>query len=251
MYKIEARQASEDFAKCWRAAGTHLQKQVQGGISWLKADLVPPILEHLSFRLGNQAFYVRIEDLAGRLEVPASRQGLMHVANGCNGHACLMPMKKRVTDGQWVPDCAGWGLIDATTGSSIDPLALVSDEKIEITEWELHDFAVQVVRDQLRKEGYEIMSAQGHPNADPSIWFVGDSNRPEWVVVRAVRYPESDAERPRHWAGIAASCAELSKIGHFASVAFVSTDNSYDPGRGVTPLWRGHGVHVRYAGLEK
>ena len=40
---------------------------------------------------------------------------------------------------------------------------------------------------------------------------------PEWVVVRAVRYPRTKADLPTNWQQIAARCAELGKIGHFAS----------------------------------
>ena len=61
MHEIEMSEVSEEFAKCWKAAGIHIQNQAQGGLrSWLKADLNPPFLEHLSFRLGNQLFFVRI-----------------------------------------------------------------------------------------------------------------------------------------------------------------------------------------------
>jgi hypothetical protein len=69
----------------------------------------------------------------------------------------------------------GWGLIDAETGRMlIDPISFVSDEKIEMTDWELQDFAVQVVRDDLKTSGRELMSWNGNPEVMPSIWFVGD-----------------------------------------------------------------------------
>lgn len=61
MHNIEMQEMSPDFLKCWQAAGMHLDKQVQGGIkSWLRAHPYPPVLEHLSFRLGNQLFFVRV-----------------------------------------------------------------------------------------------------------------------------------------------------------------------------------------------
>ena len=161
-----------------------------------------------------------------------------------------MPMKKNIRSGGWIPDCPGWGLIDARTRATINPISLVTDEKIEMTAWELQDFAVQVVRDHLLKEGYKLMSWQGNPNVDPAIWFVGDSKAPEWVVVRTVRYPEKDAKRPDNWIDIAQGCAKLGKIGHFASVAFASTDQKFaTDGEEAIPLWRGHGVHVSYPGL--
>lgn len=251
MYDIEMQEVSPEFERCWKAAGTHLNRQVQDGLhSWLRAHLTPPFLEHLSFRLGNQLFFIRLEDIDGSLKVPGSLRGLLAIADGCQGSACLMLMKKKLLGSDWLPARSGWGLIDARTKESINPVSLVTDEKIETTAWELHDFAVQVVWDQLLKEGYKLMSWQGNPNVDPAIWFVGDSKGPEWVVVRAVRYPEMEASRPPNWSDIAAGCARLSKMGHIASVAFASTDQKFETdGEEAIPLWRGHGAEVRYVGL--
>jgi hypothetical protein len=252
MHNIEIQEMSPEFLKCWQAAGNHLNKQAQGGIqSWLRAHPYPPFLEHLSFRLGNQVFFVRIEDVDKRVDGPGSMRGLLSIADGCKGHACILPMKKKFLGSAWVAERGGWGLVDARTGASVDPVMLITDQKIEMTDWELQDFAVQVVRDQLEKEGYQLMSWQGNPDVDPAIWFVGESKRPEWVVVRAVRYPNSHAARPANWTAIAAGCAHMSDVGHFAQVAFASTDQAFS-GNAETPvpLWRGHGVHVRYVGLE-
>ena len=253
MYNIEMQEMSPEFLKCWQAAGMHLDKQVDGGIkTWLRAHPHPPFLEHLSFRLGNQLFFVRIEDVDGKVEGPGSMRGLVSIADGCEGHACLMRMKKKFFGGGWIADGFGWSLLDAKSSKPISPIELVTDEKIEVTRWELQDFAVQVVRDQLEKDGYQLMSWQGNPEVDPAIWFVGDSKRPEWVVVRAVRYPEKDAIRPTNWGAIAEGCAHMSQIGHFASVAFVSTDDPFDPrGGNAVPLYRGHGVHISYEGLDR
>lgn len=252
MHNIEMQEMSPEFLKCWQAAGNHLNKQAQGGIqSWLRAHPYPPFLEHLSFRLGNQLFFVRVVDVDKRIEGPGSVRGLMSIAEGCKGHACILPMKKKFLGGSWVAERNGWGLLDANTGAPIDPVMLISDQKIEVTDWELQDFAVQVVRGQIEKEGHQLMSWQGNPAVDPAIWFVGRSKRPEWVVVRAVRYPHSHAPRPANWAAIAAGCAHMSSVGHFAQVAFASTDQPFAAeDEAPVPLWRGHGVHVRYVGLE-
>jgi hypothetical protein len=244
--EIEIEEITPEFVKCWKTAGLHIQHQPQDGLhSWLRADLYPPLLEHLSFSLGNQLFFIRIEDVDDHLQVPSSVDRLLAIAYACKKHACLMPMKKNFLGGGWVPDSQGWGLLDARTNMPIDPFTLVTAEKIEMTAWELHDFAVQVVRDQLRKEGYKLMSSQGDPGVDPAIWFVGDSKEPEWVVVRAVRYPAHDAKRPDNWNSLANDCSKLSNIGHFASVALCSVDQTYDTASdNPVPLWRGHGVHV-------
>ena len=252
MYDIEMQEMSSEFLKCWQSAGVHLNNQVQGGIqSWLRAHPYPPFLEHLSFRLGNQLFFIRVEDVDCKVEGPGSLRGLNAVADGNRGHACLMPMKKKFSGGEWVPDKNGWGLVDAATKKPIDPFYLVTDEKIEMTSWELQDMAVQVVRDYLKKQGFQLMSCQGNPEVDPAIWFVGDSKRPEWVVVRATRYPENQVSRPPNWQAIVSQCARMSEIGHFASVAMVSAEQGFESEtEDAVPLWRGHAMHVRFAGLE-
>ena len=103
----------------------------------------------------------------------------------------------------------------------------------------------------MKEQGYQLMSWQSNPDVDPAIWFVGESDAPEWVVVRGVRYPEKQAGRPDNWESIAAGCARLSTTGHFASVALVSTDQPFElDEEEAVPLWRGYGMHVRYMGLE-
>lgn len=253
MHNIEMQQMSPEFLKCWQAAGNHLNKQVQGGIqSWLRAHPYPPVLEHLSFRLGNQVFFIRVEAEEEQVDGPGSVRGLISIADGCEGHACVLPMKRKFFGGDWVAKHAGWGLVDARTGDSVDPVMLITDQQIEMTDWELQDFSVQVVRNQLEKEGYQSMSWQGNPGVDPAIWFVGESKGPEWVVVRAVRYPHNQASKPSNWNAIVDECFHLSNVGHFAQVAFASTDQPFqEEGEIPVPLWRGYGVHASYSGLER
>jgi len=251
MHNVEMQEMTEAFLPCWKAAGIHLSKQVDGGIqSWLRAHPYPPFLEHLSFRLGNQLSFVRIEDVDGKALGPGSIRGLAAAAKGANGHACILPMQKKFFGG-WVADMPGWGLLSAETRKPIDPVSVVTDQKIEMTPWEVHDMAVQVVRDYLEKEGFELMSWQGNPEVDPSIWFVGKTKRPEWVVVRSAKFPASSANRPANWAAIANGCTKLSATGHFASVAVVSVNQPFESSEEApVPLWRGHGMHVRFDGLE-
>jgi hypothetical protein len=252
MHTIEMNEISQAFFPCWKAAGLHLNEQVDGGIqSWLRAHPYPPFLEHLSFRLGNQLFFVRVEDIDGKVQGPGNPRGFITAAHAANGRACVLPMKKKFFGGAWVADQPGWGLLDPDTRRPIDPLALVTDQKIEMTPWEVHDMAVQVVRDDLEKQGFELMSWQGNPDVDPSIWFIGKSKRPEWVIVRYARFPANRAARPGNWQAIATGCSRMSPIGHFASVGIASIDQPFgSAGEQPVPLWRGHGMHVRFTGLE-
>ena len=249
MYEIDIQEVSQDFARCWQAAGRHLDHQVQGGIRfWLKANLSPPFLEHLSFRLGNQLFFVRVEELGDRVVAPGTRRGLRSIAEGCQGHACLMLM--RADSNGWSPVHDGWGLMNLETGDLIDPVSLVTDRDVEITDWELHDFAVQAVRQQLEHDGSQLISWQGNPGVDPSIWLQTERG-PEWVVVRAARYPTRSAELPRNWAAIKQQASRMSRFGHFASVCFANLDETidWDPQRPPLKLGRGRALEAMYDGL--
>ena len=252
MNEIYMDEASPAFAKCWQAAGIHLEKQAGGKInSWIRANLEPPFLEHLSFRLGNQLFFIRVEDADEQLAAPGNPDGLFTISEGCKGHACVIPMKEH--NGEWRPLLPGWGLLDPVTQQIVNPPELITDENIEMTEWELHDFAVQIVRQSLEGEGKTLMSWQSNPGVDPAIWFSGE-NGPEWVVVREVRYPERDAALPDNLQQVIDHCSKMSSLGHFASVAFVSMDDPMDPmaleNGNYLPLYRGHGANIRYEGLK-
>lgn len=272
MHELPTQDPSPDFLDCLYAAGEHLDRQVQGGIGhWLKATPTPPFLEHLSFRIGDQLFFVRLEDTDGEVEMPGHPEGLMTIAAGCNGHACRLPMR-RTRDG-WQPVEPGWGLLDVGTGRAIDPFRWVTDARVEMTPWEIQDFAVQVVRDRLESDGYEVLSSQGNPSVDPSLWFIGDSGGPEWVVVRAAAFPAARAAPPSNLAAIATACARGARAGHFASVAMVCVDALFEEGDDTDPdeadaddtdpdqtsraempplpLWRGHGMDVAFEGLER
>jgi hypothetical protein len=243
-------EVTEDFAKCWQAAGLHIKNQVQGELkSWLRAHINPPFLEHLSFRLGNQLFYIRIQDVDDELDIPGSLKGLLSIANGSQGHACLMPMKKIA--GNWASATSGWGLVSVETASSINPVDLISDEQIELTDWELQDFAVQVVRKNLESDGRQLMSWQGNPGVDPSIWFVGDDG-PEWVVVRVFRHGLIGTSKRNNLDEIVSSLKHTESTGNYAEVTCASPDDVFDPtGDNAAKLFRGQGLHVRYVGLEK
>jgi hypothetical protein len=144
---------------------------------------------------------------------------------------------------------AGLGIEARADRISRRSVALVSDELIETTDWEVNDLAIQVVRDQLRGEGKKPRSWQSSRQIDPSLWFE-DEEGPACVIVRAVRYPESDATMPADVEGIRAHCARISRRGFIASVAVARAEDPFDPDQGLKRLYREHGMHGRFAGLQ-
>lgn len=243
-YKIQMHKPSREFSRCWHAAGQHLENRGQGALSWLKHDLRPPFLAHLSFRIGNQLIFVRVEDSKGILPAPGNRFGTRRIAQECKGISCTMPMRRFGSN--WIPLLPNWGLADLGSGNPIDPVALISEEKVAMTDWELHDFGVQIVRNHVTKKlGHQLMSSQGNPKVDPSLWFAGNEG-PEWVVVRVVRAPDTKHKIPTNIREIADSVAHLSSVGHIASVIVRSAETVANANTDTTsqPLWRGYGMHA-------
>lgn len=253
MHKIESDEMSPEFYELWKAAATHLDSLVQGeDTAWRRRHSNPPFLEHLALRLGNQNFFVRIRDADGRIdEGPGSLNGLLHVAEQNGAYPCLLLMRKDQSTGEWRPAYPGYWLADVRTGKPINPRALVTEERIPMTPWEIHSMGVQIVFNNLREEGYRITSCQDDPNVDPTLFFETDDGQIEWVVVRVVAYPAHQAERPANWAAIAKQLSGVARAGHFASVALASTEQPFESDdEPAVPLWRGQGLLVSYSGLE-
>lgn len=248
MYEIKQGELPKDFHLAWRAAGRHIQQTGQEGVQWLRANLNPPVAEHLSFRLGNQLFFVYV-DTDSLPFTGKCRDLFLNVSREATATPCVLKMERsRAT---FVPVYAGWGLRDAVTGLVVNPADMVSDELIPMSDWELHDFAIQIVRTHLEKEEKKkVFSSQSSRHIDPSIWFQ-DSRGPCWVVVRADRYPKQEAMRPGNLEDIKRSCARLSGVGFFASVTVASADDPFDSTISApVPLYRGHGMIVRFEGLQ-
>ena len=67
-----------------------------------------------------------------------------------------------------------------------------------------------------------------------------------WIVVRATRCPNLEAEMPADWNSIAERYSRLSKVGHFASNSFAKSADDDGIDRG--PLLRGGPMIVSFEG---
>jgi hypothetical protein len=171
------------------------------------------------------------------------------IADACKGHACFMPMQK-IND-HWVAVENGWGLVN-TEYISINPIELITEDKVVMTDWELQDFAVQIVRDSLVEQGKELTSWHGNPAVHPSIWFVGEKGL-EWVLVKAIRWPETDCEIPENINEIADGVKGVAQKGHFAAVKVANANDPFDPmakaNGNFIQLYRGEKLSASYKGL--
>jgi len=249
MFDRNMNQVSAEFLRCWKSAERHLRIYSRGStLHWLKNTITPPFLDHLSFQIGNQLFYVRIEDFDKKMTSPGSQENVNVIADACNGHACFMPM--RLVYGEWVPTEKEWGLIDANFHKPLNPLSVISDEKIVMTDWELHDRAVQIVKNHIyRKMKCEITSYEGGPSELPSIWFAG-KNGYEWVVVRAIRNFNDEVSFPLNIRKTVDKYSELGAVGHYAYVSFKPKNFGRSDDKIIqVSLCRGVEIEYKFSGL--
>ena len=130
MHQVQQNTPSKQFQEAWHAAGLHIQRQGDCGLSWLRATLNPPLVEHLSFRIGNQIFFVFIE--AAEIDYQSRKDLFSKVCIDTNATPCFIPMEKWL--GKWRPRQSGWGFIHAHSKKPLNPLDYVSDELIEMTD---------------------------------------------------------------------------------------------------------------------
>ncbi len=260
LYDIDISSPSADFMECWKAAGDHLNRQLEPYLKMntddvkhcvhLRAHPFPPYMEHLSFRIGNQNFYIRIEDADQQCEFPGHRNGLTAVAEGNGGWPCILPMVRRGPHGQWKAQLPGWGLMQSKNRESIDPPSVVTDELIQMTDWEIYNLGIETVSGYLHDNNYEIMGCNDNPLVNPSIWFIGKSETLEWVVVSTAKFPEIRASQPKNVKEMVRNLYTMSKIGYFASVGVANASQGDNPNDDIVPLWRGQQMKFRYDGLE-
>ena len=249
MHKVEQEKPPKHFEQAWAAAGRHIQNRI-GPKNWLRSNLHQPFSEHLSFRLGNQVFMVYVDPYVnGEPIYPCTenrRRLFLQIIEDANAFGCILRMD--MAGEEFRPFYPDWGMIDISTEKSIDPAGKISDALIEMTDWELLDFGIQVVRHHLTEDGKELTSWQSSLQIDPSIWF-NDADGFHWVVVRVARYPEESIPVPQNIDAIRKACAEMGDDGFFAQVILASADDEFT-GQNVKPLHRGHGLFPKFQGLQ-
>jgi len=243
MFEMKQMPSSEKFTAAWLSAAKHLQNIGGDSIRWLRNNINPPLAEHLSFFVGNHLIFVfvGVEGLPG----PSSRSSFLQAAQDANAIPAIIPIEHN--GNEYEPTLNGWGLLHAETRRILDPSALDHNEQIEMSDWEIHDFALQVIENFLHENGNEIISKQSYLHIDPSIWF-RDDNGESYVIVRSGRYPLQRASKPDSIYKIIQSCKQKSLFGYFASVTVADHEQQFTDN--IIPLFRGTGMIVRFTGLE-
>ena len=247
MYEVDATMADDEFIEMWNAAGQFLQSCAkEAKLRWLRADPLPPYLEHMSFTIGNQIFHIRVEDVEQDVQGPGSLDGFRRLTDNTGGVPCVLWMER--VDEKWQPVDAGWGLRNAFDNEVVNPAELVTDKDIEITDWEVHDLGVGIAKQYLEERGIKVTERiWWDPEITPALWFEGEDSL-EWVIVDATRYPNDPppVDQDRLQQHIESFGKMGRPHGHHIGVAIASMEEQFDPENfPVSPIYRGHGVYPK------
>lgn len=256
--KVERPEESKEYLKARDIAGYQIQQMFKNegefspqSFHWVKAELTSPSFDDFSFGYKNQVFSVLIDPVSPVKRIFRSatiesflsderRSRFLSTAEENNLVPCLFPMYR---DGLR-PMTTGWYLLNAKTHEWIKPLELATDERTPMSEWEKNNFAIQVVIQQMEKEGNKILSFCDVIGVEPQIWFENNKGERCWVLVK---YLFDSADNDYHkWIGLENLSPTLKKYdGFFAGVEF---RNAYD----FSPcLYRGEPANINFRGLQR
>ena len=253
MQEFKIPEVSREFIELFQAARRHIQHIGGEQLDWLRTDFNFPFRDHLSFRLGNRLFFMLVATADEDIESPGSLEALEELAAEANGIACLMLMT-RTGDGAFKPHGAGYSLFALDFITPLDPVSLVTDELIVISDWELQRCATQAMLMHLEKHDLPILASEVDPQGAPAIWFRSADGHPNWIVIRGLRYPHRDAPLPAGWAEKVKFMTEKvpNSKGFFGIVTIASPKDSFDPQATEHryPLYRGHQYPMKVVGLK-
>lgn len=272
-YLIDRPEPSEIFLKARQIAGIQLQEQFKknnskvvnssyDGFKWIKTELTYPSFDNLTFAFKNSIFSVVIEliDKKGSSFTTQQSDRLLKACEENNLIPCTFKLNFREKTNNFVgrlvkdknqPDyelsvlAQDWNLYDARTNQKIDPTALASIEQTRMSQWELSNFAIQIVKTELEKDGNQILSFCDLPEINPQIWFKNKKGETGWVIVKHIKN-KNDLDY-KEWIGLDDRSPQLKPFdGYFASVQFFSIATN-----STTKLFRGDAIKINYKGLER
>ena len=119
--------------------------------------------------------------------------------------------------------------------------------KEQMTIEEIHDFGIEIVFNQLKKEGYEIQSVNTKFGMNPQIIAKKESQL-AFIAVRTACYPEKGRlDESVHFQMIE-HADKRGAIPYFASVGIANTDSTTEEEMSV-PV-KNAGFHVAYEGMS-
>jgi hypothetical protein len=255
-YLMDRPEPSELFLEARQIAGVHLQEQFRQfdngpfnarhrGFTWIKAELTYPAFDHLTFGFKNSIFSVLIEliDETDSSLTEIQRTRWVEACTEYNLIPCLFKINCIAMSHGYnlTPVDEIWNLFEVDGQKLVDPVLVATDVDTEMSAWEIHNFAIQVVRQNIEEEGHEVLSFCDLIEVNPQIWFLDEDGNKNWVIVQSSTGQELPFIDP--WRGFEQSNEQLLPFnGYFAGVQ-ISSEKPM--------LYRGDGMFVDFEGLEQ
>jgi hypothetical protein len=249
-------------------AGQHLERQFKyrynknidehKNYRWIKSEWTYPSFEHFTFAYKNKLFPVFIELIEdGKSSMTENNiVNLVNSSKKYNLTPCVFKMKivsyqnnryenrssYNMNNNYIFPLSNGWNLYDPLTGDNIIPEDLGNELPIQLSDWEMLNFAIQIVIDDIKKKSWKIFSFCDLLEINPQIWIEDNFGRRSWVIVRNIEKEEDN--EPHRWINIIKDTSILEDFdGYFAGVRFLSTNGS-------NTILRGEASFIDYKGIK-
>lgn len=117
---------------------------------------------------------------------------------------------------------------------------------MKMTPEEIHQFGIEIVHDQLIKDGYEIKAVYAEMGKNPQI-VAQKNDQLAFIAVRTACYPEKGQLEENVHFNMIDHASQFKAIPYFASVGIAKADAETEADRGI-PV-KGAGFHASYEGL--
>ena len=255
-YLMDRPEPSELFLEARQMSGGQLQEQFRQfnngplptrykRFTWIKAELTYPSFDHLTFAFKNSIFSVMIEliDETNSSLTAIQKDRWTKACTENNLIPCLFKIQCVATNNGFDlnPMNDVWNLYDAEWHELMDPFELATEDPMEMSDWEIRNFSIQVVRNHIEEKGHEVLSFCDLPDVNPQIWFRDSEEKISWVIVQystGKEVPKADSRKYFEQTNEQIRPFD----GYFAGVQISSEKAT---------LLRGEGMFVNFKGLKQ
>lgn len=233
-----------------RAAGWYIQEALKkmlgvdtsdrASFSWIQTQLLNPSFQHLCFRYKSSIFSILIA-LGKEKEAFVNHQDLFNQLRECKKFdliPCIIPLDAD----DFHPLIEEYHLRNSEHDAPINVKLYSSDVLKVMSDWEILDMGVQIVRDDITHNlGRTIDSYCNIPDIDPQIWFTDKNGKRCYVVVSS--HVKGNCERKKVGTKMYKHLAQYS--GYYANVELFDEESNEQ-----SVAYRGHALLINYRGLE-
>jgi len=239
---LERPNKTKDYWIARDKVGHFLQNRFNkhNGFKWIRVEPMSPKFDDMSFAYKNKIFSVLI-DIKNSIHETLTKKERDTFLNECTSNnliPCIFPIN--TNDDLSLIDNEKWNLYDIRTNELVNPITVATDEKIVMSEYELNNMAIEIVKDYVRKRKMQIGSYNDILGIMPQIWFKDENQETSWIYVTYSISKNFDD-----------SSSTLEKLikgmpqfnGYLAQVGLICADSKLP--------YRGSGFYIKFDGIKK